>query len=374
MSVEIKELHSKSELKKFIKFQIDLYKGVEYFVPPFIDMELSTVMKDKNPAFDHCETRYWMAYKDGKAVGRIGAIIHGLEIKEKSIIRFGWFDFIDDAEVSDALMEQVINWAKERGLNAAHGPMGMTDLDFQGALVHGFDKLMTQAGLYNYEYYLDHYKRLGFEKSVDWVELRKIVPDELPIDLNKVELLKKRYNYNVKEFKSSKEILKYGQGIFELLNETYSHLYGYYELSQKQIDYFIKMYFGFVKKEFVMVVTDDNDKVIGFTLLLPSLSKALRKAKGSLYPFGFIHVLKAFSKNDVLDLFLVASHDDYKNKGLTGVMWVELYKRIVKFGAKAVYTGQMLEENTNVLNLALRFDDVNPEDPEIRRRCFIKQI
>lgn len=374
MALEIKEIGSKKELKKFIKFQIELYKGVPQFVPPFIDMELSTVLKGKNPAFDHCEAKYWMAYQDGKAVGRIGAIFHGKEIKEKSIIRFGWFDFIDDKSVSKALMNEVFKWAKEKNLQQAHGPMGFTDLDFQGALVHGFDKVMTQAGLFNYPYYLDHYAALGFEKSVDWVELRKIVPAELPVETSKIDMLKERYGMQVHNFTSAKQILKYGQQIFDLLNTTYSHLYGYYELTQRQIDYFIKMYFGFVKPQFVQVVTNEKDEVIGFALLLPSLSHALRKAKGELYPFGFIHVLKAFNKNDTMDLFLIASREDYKRKGVNAVIWSEAYKQCIKFGVKYVHTGQMLEENKNVLNLALRFDDINPADPEIRRRCYIGTV
>lgn len=374
MSLEIKEISGKSELKKFIKFQIELYKGIPQFVPPFIDMELSTVLKGKNPAFDHCESKYWMAYKDGKAVGRIGAIIHGLETKEKSIIRFGWFDFIDDKSVSKALMDKVFSWAKEKNLKQAHGPMGFTDLDFQGALVHGFDKVMTQAGLFNFPYYADHYAALGFEKAVDWIELRKLVPAELPIEKEKIELLKQRYKMHVKSFTSAKQILKYGQGIFDLLNTTYSHLYGYYKLSQRQIDYFINMYFGFVKPQFVQVVTNDQDEVIGFALLLPSLSKALQKAKGKLYPFGFIHVLKAFNKNDTMDLFLIASREDFKRKGVNAVIWSEAYNQCIKFGIKHVHTGQMLEENKNVLNLALRFEDITPNDPEIRRRCYIGNV
>lgn len=373
MAVEIKEVGSKKELKQFIRYPFKLYKGVHQFVPPLVSFEIGTLSREKNPSFDHCDARYWMAYKDGEVVGRIAGIVHHQEAKEKSMIRFGWIDFIDAHEVSAALINQVEKWGKEKGLTSIQGPMGFTDLDFQGALIDGFDQTMTQATLYNFPYYKEHFEYLGFGKAVDWVEYRKKMTDGAPMDTDKVKILCEKYAMSVKKFKNNKELLQYAPGIFNLLNETYSHLHGFYPLSQKQIDHFIEQYFGFVKRDFVIVIVDQNDQVIGFAITFPSLSRALQKAKGSLFPFGFIHLLKAFYSNTIADLFLIAAKDGYKNRGTNALIWTELYKSYEKFGIREVYTGQMLEENVNVLNLGLRFDDVFPGS-QIRRRCFIKSI
>ncbi|MFT7028917.1 MAG: hypothetical protein ACJA2C_000296 [Marinoscillum sp.] len=373
MSVEIKELHTKKELKSFVRFQWGLYKGVDPFVPPILELEMSTLSSDKNPGFEHNKARFWLAYQNGKAVGRIAGILHGEEsIKEKKI-RFGWIDFIDDLEVSSALIEVVNDWGKEVGLTTIHGPMGFTDLDFEGVLISGFNQISTQATLYNYPYYQTHFEKIGFTKAVDWVETRIKVPLGIGGQLERsAQLVEKRYGFHSITFKSGKEILKYADSVFKLLNDSYSHLYGYYPLSENQIKYFIEAYFGFVQKDMVALVVDDQDEVIGFAITFPSLSKAFKKAGGHMYPFGFLHVLKAFYFNDTLDFFLVAAKKELHKKGLHALLWNSIYKALMKHNIKYIFSGQMLEDNLNVNNLLTKYESAM--DEEIRRRCFTRSI
>lgn len=376
MNISIKEITDKKGLKEFVKFQWRLYKGVDQYVPPILSMELSTLLWDKNPAFKGSKARYWMAYKNDQAVGRIAGIIHGQEAKEHQKIRFGWIDFVDDMEVSKALIHQVQEWANSEGLTQIHGPLGFTDLDFEGMLIDGFNQKATQATLYNFPYYKNHLEALGFEKAVDWTEGRIKVPlgdKKLTADLDrKATIVSERYGMKIKEFKSGKDILKYADQAFELLNESYSHLYGYYKLSDEQIKYFIDAYFGFVQKDFILMVVDEDDRLVGFAITLPSLSKAFQKAKGYLYPFGFIHVLKAFYKNDTVDFFLIAAKHEYQRKGFNALLWKRLLWACNKHGIKEIHSGQMLEENTHVNNLWTKYESAT--DEEIRRRCFIKSI
>lgn len=376
MAIEIKELTTKKELKAFIRFQWKLYQGVPQFVPPIMEFELSTFDQEKNPAFEVSEGRFWMAYKDNKPVGRIAGIIHGQEAAEKGYIRFGWVDFIDDHEVSSTLIQTVVDWGKSKGLKAIHGPLGFTDLDFEGTLVSGFDEIATQATNYNFPYYQEHFDRLGFKKDVDWIEARIKVPlgDHAMLkDLErKARLVSARYKLQIKSFKSGKEILKYADQVFKLLNEAYSDLYGYYPLNEKQIQYYIDAYFGFVRKDFILMVVDEDDQLVGFAITFPSLSIAFQNAKGHLYPFGFLHVLKAFYFNDTLDFFLIAAKEEYQGKGVNALLWQRLLSECNRHNIKYIFSGQMMEENTNVNNLLDKFASFTKR--EIRRRCYIKKI
>ncbi len=374
MSVAISEVLSKKELKSFIKFPFDLYKGNSYYVPPIIGFELDTLLKDKNPAFDHADASYWLAKKDGKIVGRIAVIILHAELAEKSLARFGWVDFIDDLSVSKLLFETAKKWATSKGAKSIHGPLGFTDLDFEGALISGFDQMATQATIYNFPYYIDHYESLGFQKAVDWVEKRGFVPKENSKRLERsASIISKRFNLEVKKFKKAKELLKYAPGVFEVLNASYADLHGYYPLTQKQIDYYVDQYFGFVRKEYISIIVNEHDQVVAVAISLPSLSKAFKKAKGSLYPFGFISVLKAFKSNKHLDLFLIGILPEYQRKGAAAVIFNQLFKTYVANGVEYFSTGPMLAENTAVQNLWNDYKDLL-DDVNIRRRCYIKEL
>ncbi|MFY0606645.1 MAG: N-acetyltransferase [Cyclobacteriaceae bacterium] len=373
MSIEIRELKNKKELKAFVKFHWKLYKGVAQFVPPMMDFEMSTLSSDKNPAFKHSQGRFWMAFKDEKPVGRIAGIVHGEESKKEKKIRFGWVDFIDDYEVSKALFDTVEKWGKSEKLELIHGPLGFTDLDFEGILVNGFNQISTQATTYNFPYYQAHFEHHGFQKAVDWTETRIKVPEGIGDKLNRsAKLIESRYGFKLKSFKSGKEIKQYGNQVFDLLNEAYSHLYGYYELTDEQVEYYIESYFGFVKKDLVAMVVDSEDKVIGFAITFPSLSKAFQKAKGQLFPFGFIHVLKAFFFNDTIDFFLIAAKKEHQKKGVHALLWSSLYAAMMKHDIKYVFSGQMIEDNNKVHNLLSDYE--SSMDEEIRRRCYTKKL
>lgn len=372
MSLTVKEINTKKELREFIKFPFELYKGNPYYVTPLINFELSTLSREKNPAFEHADAKYWIVIKEGKVIGRIAAIILEQELKEKKLARFGWIDFIDDKEVSHLMLETAKSWAESKGATAIHGPMGFSDLDFEGTLISGFDEIATQATIYNHPYYADHFKGWGMKTAASWVELRGKAPLKNPEKVNRaVKIIKERFKVKVKKFKNAKEILKYAPGVFEVLNEAYAGLYGYYPLSPKQIDYYVDQYFGFVRKEFVCIITNASDEVVGFALTLPSLSKAFQKARGSLFPFGFIHVLKAFKFNDTADLFLIGVKPGLQRLGIHALIYDHLQKVYEKHGIKYMASGPMLENNKHVLNTWSQFD---LEIGNIKRSCFIKQF
>jgi ribosomal protein S18 acetylase RimI-like enzyme len=373
MGITIVEVTSKKQLKQFVAFPLSLYKEHPYFVPPLNFDELNTLQEKVNPAFDHCEARYWLAYKNNEIVGRIAGIYNkAYEAKwKRSYMRFGWIDFIEDIEVVRALMNTVEAWAKEKNLTAVHGPLGFTDLDYEGMLVEGFEERGTMATIYNYPYYPELMQELGYVKDVDWVEYRVNVPAQTPEYINKIaELVKKRYQLNIVQLKSAKDILPYAKDIFRLVNETYSELYGVVELTDKQAAYYTKMYFSMVKKDFVTLITDKQNKLIGFGLTMPSLSAALQKAKGSLFPFGFIHLLKALKKNDEADMYLVAIDKEYQGKGVNALLMQQTNIAFNKFGIQYAETNPELEINEKVQSIWEHYVARRHK----RRRCFIKQL
>lgn len=374
MALKIREVKTATDLVAFIKFPFKLFKGNKYWVPPLVQFEESTLNKEKNPAFDDCEARYWLAEDDGVVVGRIAGIIHGPEASEKGLIRFGWVDFVDRKEVSALLIGAVQTWARERGLTGIHGPLGFTDLDFEGTLIEGFDQLATQATIYNYPYYKEHFEALGFEKACDWVEARGNVPQEIPKRLHRTaEIISGRFKIKAKKFGSNKELLHYAKDIFDILNASYANLYGYYPLSPSQVDYYIKQYFGLIRKEYVSVIVNEKDEAIAFAICFPSFSRAFQKAKGSLFPFGFIHILKDFYFNKTLDMFLIGVRPEYQKLGANVLIFHSMWQNFIKTGARKLVTGPMLEDNFAVLNLWN--EHVNDENRIfIRRRCFIRDI
>lgn len=374
-NVVIKKVESKSELKKFIRFNYELYKDNAYSVPDlYTDMEIT--FSSKNPAMEFCEADYFLAYKDGKIVGRVAAIINNKANKTwgMNAVRFGWIDFIDDEEVSEALLHTVEQWGKERGKTEIEGPLGFTDMDAEGMLIEGFDQLGTMATIYNYPYYQRHMERLGYEKSADWIEMLLTVPDKVPERLSRIaQIVLDKYDLKIKKFTSHSEISKqYGKEIFQVINEAFKPLFGYSELSDKQIQHYIKTFLPFIDLKLITLVTEADGRLVGVGISMPSLSKALQKAKGKLFPFGWFHILKAlkWKHPDTLDLMLIGVLPEYQSKGVNAIFFHDLIPIYIKEGYKFVETNVELETNTRVQSQWIYFERKQHK----RRRCFKKTL
>lgn len=375
MSVLIREVTGKKELKKFVKFNIDLYKENPYHVPGLIEEEMVTLDKKKNPAFDVCDAIYFLAYKEGKIVGRIAGMINrrSNETWNQKYARFGFVDFIDDEEVVDALFEAVEKWAREQGMESLQGPMGFTDLDHEGMLIEGFDQLGTMATIYNYPYYPKHMERLGYAKDQDWHEFKIYIPEGIPEKHQRIgEIVKKKYGLKIMKFKRAKDIMPYAQKVFETLNASYAPLYGFAQLTQRQIDYYINMYIPMLRLDLVtLIVREEDDAVVGFGISLPSLSKALQKAKGRMFPFGWIHLLKALkSKPKVIDLYLTGVLPEYQNKGVNALLFNDLIPVYKSVGAEYAESNPELESNNAV---QAQWDYFKREHHKTRR-AYIKKL
>lgn len=376
MSVTVKAIPATEKaVTQYVKFGIDLYEGNPYFVPPMVFDEVHTLMPKKNPAFDYCRAQCFMAYRDGKPVGRITAIIndHINEKCGKKEARFGFVDFIDDKEVVDALFAAAEGWAKEHGMTEIIGPMGFTDMDREGMLVEGFDEMGTMATIYNYDYYPRHLDRLGYKKDTDWVEYRVTVPDKVPEKMTRIaEIVLKKFELRILKYTSAKKIKNdYGKALFELINEAYADLYGYSSLSERQIDYYIDMYLSILRLEYVSVVVDKNDRLVGVGITLPSLAKALQKSKGKIFPFGWWRILRAMKGyNDVVDLLLIAVRPEYQSKGVNSLFFYDLLNLYIKNGVKYAETNLELESNSNVQSQWEYFE----KRQHRRRRAFRKKL
>ena len=376
MSIEIKPVApTKKELKKFVQFGIDLYKGNDYFIPPLIFDEVNTLLPDKNPAFDFCKSQSFMAYRDGKPVGRITGIINSIvnERTGEKTLRFGFADFIDDDEVVDRLFGAVEAWGREQGMTSIVGPMGFSDMDHEGMLIEGFEELGTMATIYNYPYYPVHMERMGYEKEVDWMEYRMTVPDAVPDKYLRIaDIVSKKYNLRTIKFTSRKKIKnQYGRALFELINEAYDGLYGYSPLTERQINYYIDMYLGILRLEDVCVIVDADDKLVAVGISIPSFSRALQKGKGKLFPFGWWHLLKALrGKTDVVDLLLIAVKPEYLSKGVNALIFADLLPGYIRNGYKYAESNPELEENASVQLQWQYFE----RRQHRRRRAFKKSL
>jgi GNAT superfamily N-acetyltransferase len=376
MAILIKKVSNKKDLKRFIRFNYELYKNNPYSVPDLYDDMVGTFSTEKNAAFEFCEADYFLAYKDDKLVGRVAAIINrrANETWNKKEVRFGWIDFVDDPEVSKALLDTVEAWGKERGMEAIVGPLGFTDLDAEGMLVEGFDQLSTMSTIYNYPYYPQHMERLGFEKEADWVEYKLTVPDKLPEKFVRIsEIILQKYNLKIKKLKRSEIKEKnYGQKIFDLINEAYAPLYGYSKMTQGQINQYIKTYLPLIDLRMVSLVEDEAGELVAVGISMPSLSKALQKAKGKMLPFGWFHLLKALfvKKPDVLDLLLVGVKPEYQSKGVNALLFYDLVPTYQKMGFKYGESNPELELNKKVQAQWSAFESVQHK----RRRAFRKSI
>ena len=376
MAVTIKKVSTRRELEQFIRFNYLMYKDNPYSVPDLFDDMLRTFNKKHNAAFEFCEADYFLALREGKIVGRVAAIINhkANTTWDTKNVRFGWIDFIDDEEVSRALIEAVEQWGRERGMTHIQGPLGFTDFDAEGMLVEGFDELSTMATIYNYPYYPKHMEQLGFMKEADWVEYKIYVPDAIPDKHRRIsELIQRKYNLKVKKYSSAKQIAAdYGQAIFELMNEAYKPLYGYSALSQKQIDQLVKMYLPVLDLRMVTLVENDEGELVAVGISMPSLSKALQKAKGKLLPFGWWHLLKAlfWKRPEALDLLLVAVRPDYQGKGVNALLFTDLIPIYKQLGFVYAESNPELEQNDKVQSQWQYFKT----EQHKRRRCYRKDI
>lgn len=373
MPVTIKEVKSKSDLRKFIQFPNSLYRHNPCWIPALEADEWKTLDPKKNAAFEYSQARYWLAFNDRKIVGRIAAILSEGHRSHwnQAYMRFGWIDFIDDLQVASALMGTVEGWAREKGCTAAHGPMGFSDMDHAGMLVEGFDELPTMINIYNHAYYPKHLEALGYTKDTDWVEYELTVPAVLDPKISKLaEIILKREKLHLLNAKSKKEILPYAPKIFALLNEAYSKLYGFVPLNEKQVADYTNQYFGFIKPEFVPIVLNEQDEVVAFGITMPSLTRALQKAKGHLFPFGFLHVLRAMKKNDRGDLYLVAVKPELQGKGLNSLLINQVFETFRKAGITRVESNPELETNIQVQSQWKHFEHRQHK----RRRVYIKHL
>ena len=376
MAIQIKTVTTRKDLKTFVRFANRLYKGNRYYVPsmPFDDM--NTLDPKKNGAFDFSKAEYYLAYRDDELVGRVAAIINykANEAWKVNQVRFGWFDFVDDPEVSKARLDAVVAFGKKHGMTQIVGPLGFTDFDPEGMLVEGFDRLSTMALIYNHPYYPEHMKKHGYVKETGWVEYRITLPDELPEKHVKfAEIIKERYNLKiVKKTKRQINKEKYGHKLFKLINETYCVLYGYSLLSEKQIDQYVDLYLGLVDMEMLTFIEDADGELIAAAITIPSMSEALQKCNGELFPFGWYHLLKSmyWGKPDTFDMLLIGVRPDWQSKGLNSLLFVDLFKRYKKMGFKYAETNANLETNAKVQAMWTPFE----KELHKRRWVFGKEI
>lgn len=374
MNVEIKKVEKNSELRKFITFPEKLYKNHPLWVPALLSDELNTLKKTKNPAFEFCEADYFLAYRGKEIVGRVATIINHKANKDwnEVTVRFGWIDFIDDYEVSKALIDTVVKWGKAKGATRIKGPLGFSDMDKEGLMVDGFDKIQSITCIYNYPYYVVHLERLGFVKDIDWTQQILDVPELSPDTLKYAEMVEKRYGFKIFKAKNNKELEDKGNEIFNVLNDAWngSSLYEFTRLSEAQIKSYVKQYLPMVNKDFICLVMNKEDKIIGFSICVPSLSYAMRKAKGRLFPFGFIHLLRALKKNDLLEAYMIGTLPEYQGKGVAVLIFKHIHENAIKYGMKRMITNPQMETNRKVQSL---WDNYEHEH-YVRRRSYTKGI
>ena len=373
MDIQVKEVTTPKDLKAFIHFPFTLYRDNPYWVPNLVSDDMNTLRKDKNPAFETCEARYWLAYRDGVIVGRVAAILNHPHIEKwgQRYMRFGWLDFIDDPQVSSALLQTVEAWAKEAGMSALHGPLGFTDMDREGMLVEGFNELATMATNYNHPYYPGHMEKLGYTKDIDWVEYEITLPAQPDERIARMaDIVMRRNKFRLLEVKNKKELLTHAKELFHLLENEYKQLYGTVPLTPKQVDAYISQYFGFVEPEFIPMVYNEKNEMVAFGVALPSLSRALQKGHGELFPFGFLYLLNALRKNDRADLYLVAVRSVDRGSGANAILMNSMYEVFRKLGVKKIETNPELETNHLVQGQWKYFETRQHK----RRRVFIKQL
>ncbi len=369
----VKEVTTSKELKRFFKFPYELFKNDKMWVPSLLIDEKTTFNKKKNPSFEFCDCKIFMAFRGNKVVGRIVGIINKKAniIWKENRVRFGWFDFIDDKEVSKALLDAVIEWGKENKMTEIVGPMGFTDMDKEGMMVEGFEVDCPMSCYYNPSYYPEHMDYLSYKKEVDWIQYQIPANQPVPDKVHRInEMIRNKYSLKiVQDMKMSEIAKRYGSKLFDSINESFSHLFGYVPLNERQKQFYINQYFPFLDKRLICLIVDSNDDVVAFGVSLPSLSKALRKCKGKLFPFGWIHLLKALRNFENIDLYLNGVRPEWQNKGIHSIYYAEMNKSYIALGAKMAIANPQLETN-KAANIWEKYDS----SVAIRRRAYIKSI
>lgn len=376
MSVVVKTIESKADLKTFVKFPLSLYRNCPYYVPGIFSDEMNTLDPAKNPMGKYSKSRKFLAYKDGKVVGRVIAIINEIANRDwkHAEVRFGWMDFVDDKDVSRALMDAVIAFGKENGMTTVTGPLGFTDFDNEGCVVEGFDDISSFALKYNYPYYKEHFEAMGFEKANDWLELRIFVPDTVPDKVVRASrMLQERYGLHIRKI-TRRDIRKehYGQKVFDLINRTYCDLYDFTVLPPEVIDSYIDTYLGLLDLKFITLVEDPAGKLVAVALTMPSIAHAVQKGRGYLFPFGWWHLLKSmyFKYEDALELLMIAVEPEYRNKGVHALLFNEIIPNLQKGGFKYGESNAEMEDNSSVQNIWNAYK----KEFKRRRRVFSKEI
>lgn len=359
--ITIKEALTKKEMREFVTFPFSLYKDNPYWVPPIISEELESFDRSKNPAFENAEAQFFIAYKDGKIAGKVAAIINWQEVnlQHKSKVRFGWFDVIDDIEVTRALLDKVFELGRKNGLEYAEGPIGFSNLDKVGVLTEGFDEIGTMITWYNHPYYVTHFEQLGFVKEKEYIESR------FPFANVKVEtfekanaLVRKRYGLKSMNFTKTSEVMPHVDRMFDLFNYTYATLASFVAITDVQKEYFKKKYINFINPEYIKFVEDSAGNLIAFSIVMPSFSEALQKAKGKMFPFGFLHMLRARKHSKDVVFYLIGVHPDYQNKGVTAIIFDEYFKTFTERGIETCIRTPELAENHAIHNLWKHFDPI----------------
>ena len=374
MALDIRPVVNKKDLKAFIYLPFSLYRGNPYWVPPLVFDEYNTFRKDRNPAFEFCEAEYWLAVRDGQVVGRVAGLINHRYIQKwgNTYARFGWIELVDDFEVAEALIRTVEDWARSKGMTAVAGPLGFTDMDKEGMLVEGFEELSTMGMIYNPPYYPVYLERLGYVKDVDWVEFVVKTPTSIPEKALRVqEVVSKRTGMRIYEWKNPRQLVaKFGTQIFALLDEAYAGLYGTTPLSEAQVRAYIDQYLGYVDPRFTKLVVDADERLIAFGITMPSLSVALQKARGHVFPFGWFHLLRALKWPKSIDMYLVAIKPEYQARGVVAFLMTSLSASCIAAGITSAETNAELESNHQVQSL---WKDLERRQHK-RRRAYKKLL
>lgn len=376
MAIVIKEVTNRRELRKFVNFPEKLYRNNPYYVPPLVFDQMDTLDQKKGAAQEFCDSKLYLAYKDGELAGRVAAIVNRLANEQwnHKEVRFGWYDFIDDPEVARALMDKVEEFGRKYGMESVVGPLGFTDFDPEGLLVDGFDRLSTMALIYNHPYYVEYIENMGFVKDADWIEFKIYMPEKLPERIDRIcSLIQERNNVHLRQV--TRKIIKeedYGHKIFKAINECYKNLYNFTVLPDHMADKYLDFYLSILDLRFISVVENEKNELVAFGITMPSIVRALQKCRGKLFPFGWWHVLKSlfWKREEGVEMLLVGVMPEYQNTGINSLVQADMFRKYAQFGVKWAETNAILE--TNIKNQG-QFKDYNPECKK-RRRSYIKKL